>query len=95
MLVLSRKTGERTIIAGNVRVVVLSVQGDRVKLGFDGPPEVPIHREEVLERMAREEAASGSAGQAEKTMAPAPQPAERRFESQGSGPFPLNVAIYP
>ena len=54
MLVLSRKTGERAIIAGNVRVVVLSVHRGRVKLGFDGPDDVPIHREEVLQQIAQE-----------------------------------------
>jgi len=62
MLVLSRKTGEGVIIAGNVRVVVLGVQGDRVKLGFEGPAHVPIHREEVLERIVQEEAVSESTG---------------------------------
>lgn len=54
MLVLSRKTGQRAVIGGNVCVKVLSVQGDRVKLGFEGPADVPIHREEVLQRMVRE-----------------------------------------
>jgi len=46
MLVLSRKQGER-IIVGEVELTVLEVRGDRVKLGFAGPREVPIHREEV------------------------------------------------
>jgi carbon storage regulator len=61
MLVFSRKTGERAVIGGNIRVVVLSVQGDRVKLGFEGPAHVPIHREEVLERIVREATVSESA----------------------------------
>ena len=56
MLVLSRKKGQRTIIAESIRLVVLSVQGDRVKLGFEGPPDVPILREEVFERIACEAA---------------------------------------
>jgi len=47
MLVLSRKRGERIIIGGQVEVTVLEVRGDRVKLGFTGPQEIPIHREEV------------------------------------------------
>ena len=65
MLVLSRTTGQRTIIAGCIRVVVLRVQGSRVKLGFEGPAHVPIHREEVLERIAQEAAVSESAGHRE------------------------------
>ncbi len=62
MLVLSRKTGEWTVIAGNIRVVVLTVQKNRVKLGFEGPAEVPIHREEVLERIVDETRGSAPAG---------------------------------
>lgn len=54
MLVLSRNTGEGAVIAGNVRVVVLSVQGGRVKLGFTGPNDVPIHRDEVHQRITEE-----------------------------------------
>ena len=51
MLVLSRKRGEAVVIGGGVTVTVLEVQGGRVKLGFAGPAEVPIHREEVHQRL--------------------------------------------
>jgi len=54
MLVLSRKKGQRVVIGGSVEVKVLEVHGDRVKLGFTGPAEVPIHREEVHEKIADE-----------------------------------------
>jgi carbon storage regulator len=47
MLVLSRKRGETTVIGGEITVTVLEIRGDRVKLGFTGPAEVPIHREEI------------------------------------------------
>ncbi len=47
MLVLSRKRGERTVIGSEITVTVLEVHGDRVKLGFTGPADVPIHREEI------------------------------------------------
>jgi carbon storage regulator len=47
MLVLSRKRGERIVIGDSVTVTILDVQGDRVRLGFVAPPEVPIHREEI------------------------------------------------
>lgn len=52
MLVLSRKKGEQVVIAGDITVTVLEVSHDRVKLGFRGPAEVPIHRQEVVDRMA-------------------------------------------
>ena len=54
MLVLSRKRGEGVMIGQNVEVVVLEIRGDRVKLGFQGPADVPIHREEIYARIAAE-----------------------------------------
>ena len=51
MLVLSRKKDERIMIGDNVELTVIEIRGDRVKLGFTGPPEIPIHREEVFHRL--------------------------------------------
>ena len=51
MLVLSRKRGEAIVIGQGIEVKVLEVRGDRVKLGFCGPKEVPIHRQEVYRRI--------------------------------------------
>jgi carbon storage regulator len=51
MLVLSRKRGEKIVIGGDVTLTVLEVRGDRVKLGFTAPAEVPIHREEIHRRI--------------------------------------------
>ena len=51
MLVLSRKRGEAIVIDGDIEVTVLAVRGDRVKLGFRGPAEVPIHRQEVYRKI--------------------------------------------
>lgn len=61
MLVLSRKRGEAIVIARNIEVRVLAVEGDRVKLGFRGPLEVPIHREEVHEKIGLAPPALGQA----------------------------------
>jgi carbon storage regulator len=47
------------MIGENVEVTVIEIRGDRVKLGFIGPQEVPIHREEVFRRIeSRDEAAN-------------------------------------
>lgn len=54
MLVLSRKKGERVLIGQDIYVKVIEIKGDRVKLGFEGPNEVPIHREELAIEMATE-----------------------------------------
>ncbi|MEX0676426.1 MAG: carbon storage regulator CsrA [Pirellulales bacterium] len=51
MLVLSRKKDQRIMIGENIEVTVVEIRGDRVKLGFVGPHDVPIHREEVFRRI--------------------------------------------
>ncbi len=51
MLILARKKGEKIVIGRDIEVTVLEVRGDRVKLGFTGPAEVPIHRSEVHEKI--------------------------------------------
>jgi carbon storage regulator len=53
MLVLSRKSDESLIIAGEIVVTILGIEGDRVKLGITAPPEVVILRQEVHDRRAR------------------------------------------
>ncbi len=52
MLVLSRKKNERVVIGEDIEVHVIDIRGDRVKLGFSAPANVPIHREEVFRRIA-------------------------------------------
>jgi carbon storage regulator len=49
MLVLSRKVGEEIIIGDNIRVRVLSIQGNQIRLGFVAPRDVQIHRDELLQ----------------------------------------------
>ncbi len=52
MLVLSRKVGQKIVIGDQqIEVVVLGVQKGKVRLGFNCPPEVTVHREEVLQRL--------------------------------------------
>ena len=53
MLVLSRKVKESIVIDGHIRVVVLRIEGQVVKLGFDAPREVQVHRQEVYEAIQR------------------------------------------
>lgn len=50
MLVLARKKNESIVIelpGGNITVTVAEIRGDKVRLGFVAPKEVPIHRQEV------------------------------------------------
>ena len=55
MLVLSRKLNESIVIHDNVVVTVLAVKGDTVRLGIDAPVEIPVHRQEVYEKLQNEE----------------------------------------
>jgi carbon storage regulator len=59
MLVLTRKLDEKIVIElGEQTVVVrvVAIERDRIRLGIDAPPEVPIHREEVWQRIEAREA---------------------------------------
>lgn len=48
MLVLTRKVGEEIIIDDHIRVTVLAVRGNQVRLGFQAPPDVSIFRQELV-----------------------------------------------
>ena len=50
MLVLTRRIGEQIVIDGNIRVMVIAVNGDKVRLGTSAPPSVTVDRSEVHER---------------------------------------------
>jgi carbon storage regulator len=50
MLVVSRKPGEAVVIGDNIRLTVVSVSGQQVRLGLAAPAEVPILREELCPR---------------------------------------------
>jgi carbon storage regulator len=51
MLVLTRKVGETIIIGGGIRVTVTAIDGNKVRLGIEAPPEVRVDREEVARRL--------------------------------------------
>ena len=52
MLVLTRRVGEMICIGDNIQVRVLAVKGGQVSIGVGAPKDVPVHREEVAERIA-------------------------------------------
>lgn len=54
MLVLSRKVGEEIIIGNGIKIMVVEVRGDKVRIGIDAPRDVSVHRKEVLEAIAAE-----------------------------------------
>ena len=62
MLVLSRKRLESIVIGGNVKITVLSVKGNQVRLGIEAPSEMGILRGELVVTLPPED--SGEAGSA-------------------------------
>ncbi len=68
MLVVSRKAGERILIGESVEITVLAVRGEQVSLGVSAPREVPVHRQELLERIRRENRRAAGLGPAELTL---------------------------
>lgn len=54
MLVLTRKSGEGILIGDNIKVVVVEVKGNQVKLGIEAPADVTVYREEVYIKIQEE-----------------------------------------
>lgn len=61
MLILTRRSGETVNIGNDITVTVLGIKGNQVRLGINAPKEVAVHREEVAERIAREQADAAGA----------------------------------
>lgn len=51
MLMLTRRIGQTLVIGDNVKVTVLGVKGNQVRIGIEAPKDVSIHRQEIYERI--------------------------------------------
>lgn len=56
MLVLSRQRDESIFIGDNIKITVVDIRGDKVRLGIEAQTEIPVHRQEVYEAIQRENA---------------------------------------
>lgn len=54
MLILTRRVGETLMIGDDVTVTVLGVKGNQVRIGVNAPRDVSVHREEIYDRIKRE-----------------------------------------
>jgi carbon storage regulator len=68
MLILTRRVGETLMIGDEVTVTVLGVKGNQVRIGVNAPKDIAVHREEIYERIKREQDGTGN------TVAASPQP---------------------
>lgn len=58
MLILTRRVGETVMIGNDITVTVLGVKGNQVRIGVNAPKDVAVHREEIYERIRREDSES-------------------------------------
>jgi len=63
MLILTRRVGETVMIGNDVTVTVLGVKGNQVRIGINAPKNIAVHREEIYERIKREQQGGGEPGE--------------------------------
>lgn len=54
MLVLSRRLDETLIIGDDIKIKVLGISGNQIRIGIEAPKEISVHREEVYNRIKAE-----------------------------------------
>jgi carbon storage regulator len=55
MLILTRRVGETVIVGNDVTVTIVGVKGNQIRIGISAPKNVSIHREEIYQRIRREQ----------------------------------------
>jgi len=57
MLVLSRQRDESIIIGDNIKITIVDIRGDKIRIGIDAPAEIAVHRQEIYEAIQRDKQA--------------------------------------
>lgn len=69
MLILTRKLGERITIGDDIAITLLEIKGTQVKLGVEAPRSIAIHRQEIYERIRKENLGSSRVSDSDLTEA--------------------------
>ncbi|MCD6297531.1 MAG: carbon storage regulator CsrA [Deltaproteobacteria bacterium] len=69
MLILTRKLGERITIGDDITITLLEIKGTQIKLGIEAPKSISIHRQEIYERIRRENLESSDVGKSDLSRA--------------------------
>ena len=88
MLILTRRVGETVMIGDDVTITVLGVKGNQVRVGINAPKHVAVHREEIYERIKREQ----QSAEVEKPKPAACAPACGRAARAPAAPMPQALA---
>ena len=54
MLILTRRSGEGVRIGDSIRVVILEIKGNQVRIGIEAPDDTQVHRDDIYERIRSE-----------------------------------------
>jgi carbon storage regulator len=68
MLVLTRKSNQSIMIGDDIEVSVLSIMGEKVRIGIQAPRSIPVFRKEVYLEIQQEKAAEGSREQVDSAL---------------------------
>ena len=55
MLILTRRINETLNIGDDIQVTVLGIKGNQVRIGINAPRDVPVHREEIYQKILQED----------------------------------------
>jgi len=53
MLVLTRKVGEEITVGDHIRITVVAINGDKVRIGINAPKEITVDRQEIHEKRTK------------------------------------------
>jgi carbon storage regulator len=84
MLILTRRVGETVMIGNDVTVTILGVKGNQVRVGVNAPRDVAVHREEIFERIKREEQDGGGAATTASARPAAPRSNGNGYAGNGA-----------